>query len=155
MSLYCIYLFVIFQISPDSSFRIYSPNQTFNNNNNNNSNSDNSFINNNNNNNDSRFNKKPIWNSSTRLQRMDPLLTKEVSMDVFSLTREIHTPIPSQISTPTERALLEDAEKTKNLLCKRNEPLPDIKIYNLWSRHLSKDQVCFCFRELLKTVSPT
>lgn len=74
---------------------------------------------------------------------MDPLLTKEVSMDVFSLTREIHTSIPPQITTPTERALLEDTEKAKTLLCKRSEVLPDIKIYNLWSRHLSKDQVYF------------
>ena len=137
-----IFLFVIFQISPDSSFRIYSPNQTFNNNNNNNSNS---FINSNESNNNYRLNKKPIWNSSTRLQRMDPLLSKEVTMDVFSLTREIHTPIPPQINTPTERALSEDSEKTKILLSKRNETLPDIKIYNLWSRHLSKDQVYFVF----------
>ena len=73
---------------------------------------------------------------------MDPLLTKEVSIDVFSLTREIHTPIPPQMNM-SERASLDEAEmagKTKALF-KRNEPIPDIKIYNLWSRHLSKDQV--------------
>ncbi|XP_066926211.1 uncharacterized protein [Clytia hemisphaerica] len=118
---------VLFLISPNSSFRICSPNQTFSNNNNND------------NNNIVRKSKKPHWNTSTRLHHMDPHLSQEVTMDVFSLTREIHTPIGPPMNA-SERATTPKDDKPM-LPLKRSDILPNVKIYNLWSQHLSKDQI--------------
>ena len=70
---------------------------------------------------------------------MDPHLSQEVTMDVFSLTREIHTPIGPPVNA-SERATTPKDDKPM-LPLKRSDILPNVKIYNLWSQHLSKDQV--------------
>lgn len=108
------------KISPNSSFRIS----------NNNNNNNNNIINKSN-------KKKPIWNSSTRLTRMDTTLSQDVTIDVFSLTREIHTPIGPPVSA-SERTTKEEKIYTTN---KKTENLPGVQIYNIWSQKLAKDQV--------------
>ena len=61
-------------------------------------------------------------------------------MDVFSLTREIHTPMSPPLNA-SERVAM--AMKDDKHAYKKNEIIPDIKIWNIWSEKLSKDQVMF------------